>query len=128
MSNTLPLLEAALEKPGFCIIKTLSKMSKLKKQVKKTVRENAADSAVKAYYNKSKPNVEHPFVDTGIRKNDPDEPVKKTFTSQQVETRLIVVYKDGGVKIIEPTENNNSTVVYLYWEEMEEIRKALQAP
>lgn len=60
--------------------------------------------------------------------DDQFEPVKFTFTSEQVESRLIVGYKDGGIKIIEPTEDSRSIVVYIYSEEMEEIRKAFKAP
>lgn len=54
------------------------------------------------------------------------EVVKTTFTSSQNDQQTFIVYFDGGVKIVEHTGNETSaTAVYIYSEDMDQIRAAI---
>lgn len=61
--------------------------------------------------------------------NAPD-PIKHAFTSLSHEGRTIIIYHDGGIKIIEQGANwdNKALVVNIEPSEMEEILKALKTP
>lgn len=57
-----------------------------------------------------------------------DEPIRTAITSAHTEGQTCIVYKDGGLKIIDQENINGNVIVYVCAEDMAEIIEAAQPP
>lgn len=55
-----------------------------------------------------------------------DEPIKKAITATLTDDQVLLVYNDGGLKVLQQNIDAPPTVVYIYAEDLAEVIQAIK--